>query len=92
MAKRTHIIANAFECMAIILIAMRDMNIIVTSGDPKFRDDAAMIEQIVNLCQQTLDGVMDKSAAEALKRLWANEKVLETYDRRSEYHLPDCAK
>lgn len=91
MAKRAHVIANMFECMEMMLSAMRSMNIIVPD-DPKFQEDAAVIEQIVSLCRQMVDGAMDKLVAEALKRLWANAKVQEVYDRRSEYHLPDCAK
>ena len=92
MAKRMFIIANSVECMAAMLIAMGNMKIIVNPEDPKFQENTSIIEDAVSLCDQTIDGMMQKSVAEAIKCLWANEKVQEVYDRRSEYHLPDCAK
>lgn len=73
-----------------MLCAMRDMNMI--PNDPNFRQDAESVVSIVQFCQLKIDGTVEKSVADAMKRLWAHKKVQEVFLRGNEYHLPDCAK
>lgn len=53
--------------------------------------DAAIITQAL-MDSKSVETCLPNNVYYAIKRLWVDPKVLETYERRSEYHLIDCAE
>lgn len=90
MVKRTHVIANVLESMMKLLNAMHDLYI--TCDDQIFLEDAGVIEKNVKSFRESYHESLDETAAEAIKQLWAHPTIQRVYERRSEFHLPDCAK
>ncbi|KAI6190308.1 Guanine nucleotide binding protein G(O) subunit [Aphelenchoides bicaudatus] len=57
----------------------------------EFEADASLIVQTLQ-SSKDLEHSLPENVYRAVKKLWAEPKIQEAYERRSEFHLIDCAK
>ncbi|KAI6220850.1 Guanine nucleotide-binding protein G(O) subunit alpha [Aphelenchoides fujianensis] len=86
--RRSLIFENVVQSMHQLLVGMRRLGIPFT---PQVEEDAKTIND-AHLDLQCVENSLPDDVYDACKRLWNDQRIIEAYGRRSEFHLIDCAK